>query len=43
MEFAKLAQIIASLIGLDWTPVEKEHAHQDNVGEVTNISQDLVN
>jgi len=36
------AKNIASLIWPDWTPVVKEHAHQDNA-LVTNISQDLVN
>jgi hypothetical protein len=36
------AKNIASLIEPDWTPVVKEHAHQDNA-MVTNISQDLVN
>jgi hypothetical protein len=36
------AKNIASLIEPDWTPVVKEHVHQDNA-MVTNISQDLVN
>jgi hypothetical protein len=43
VEDAKFAQNIASLIGLDRTPVDMDYAHKDNAREVTNISQDLVN